>query len=217
MNDINIKLGVIYYKDDLILHEKVNYIEYIKIDDFNDIKLTKRPTLIIGWNIVKNRFTSVNILNKKITDNIFWCFSFNEKKNDYIDNINKFISTDILDVFNSFNHKILSPVFNKDLKTEHDYIQYFKDCDLNNIYISSKKELSILCNNIIYRINLRELKFFKIKTVKILEYLSNNYNNFYYDRNGNIEKMYIEYFKGIDIIYVKKYIPLYNKIILYKK
>ena len=214
---INIKLGVIYYKDDLILHEKVNYIDYIKIEDCNDIKFTKRPTLIIGWNIVKNKFTSVNILNKKITDNIFWCFSFNEKKSDYIENINKFISEGVLNVFNTFKYKILSPVFNEDLKTELDYVNYFSDCNLTNIYVSPKQELSILCDDVIYKVNLRELNFFKIKPFFILDYLSNKYTSFTYDRNGKIEKLYIEYFKGIDEVFIKKYIPLYNKIILYKK
>lgn len=215
--NINIKLGVIYYKDDLILHEKVKYIDYIKIEDYTDIKFTKRPTLIIGWNIVKSKFMSVNILNKKISDNIFWCFSFNEKKSDYVENINKFITEDVLNVFNTFSYKVLSPIFNEDLKNEQDYIKYFDDCDLNNIYVSPKQELSVLCDDIIYKLNLRELNFYKIKPVFILDYLSKKYNNFLYDRTGNVEKMYIEYFKGIDIVFIKKFIPLYNKIILYKR
>jgi hypothetical protein len=213
---MNIKLGVIYYKDDLILHEKVKYIDYIKIEDYTDIKFTKRPTLIIGWNIVKSKFMSVNILNKKISDNIFWCFSFNEKKSDYIENINKFVTEDVLNVFSTFKYKILSPIFNEDLKSEQDYINYFDDCDLNNIYVSPKQELSVLCDDIIYKLNLRELNFYKIKPFFILDYLSNKYINFYYDRTGNIEKNYLEYFKGIDDVFIKKYIPLYNKIILYK-
>jgi hypothetical protein len=216
MNNINIKLGIIYYKDELILHERVNYIEYIKINEYSDVKSTKRPVLVVGWNIVKNTYTSVNILNKKIKDNLFWCFSFNEKKSDYINNINKFINEDILNVFNSFKYKILSPVFDDNIRTEQDIINYFTDCDINNIYVSSKKELSVLCNDTIYKVNLRELDFYNIKPFFILDFLSKSYNNFYYDRNRNIEKKYLEYFKGIDEVFIKKYIPLYNKIILYK-
>jgi hypothetical protein len=216
MNNINIKLGIIYYKDELILHERVNYIEYIKISEYSDVKPTKRPVLVVGWNIVKNTYTSVNILNKKIKDNLFWCFSFNEKKSDYINNINKFINEDILNVFNSFKYKILSPVFDDNIRTEQDIINYFTDCDINNIYVSSKKELSVLCNDTIYKVNLRELDFYNIKPFFILDFLSKTYNNFYYDRNRNIEKKYLEYFKGIDEVFIKKYIPLYNKIILYK-
>jgi hypothetical protein len=216
MNNINIKLGIIYYKDELILHERVNYIEYIKINEYSDVKSTKRPVLVVGWNIVKNTYTSVNILNKKIKDNLFWCFSFNEKKSDYINNINKFINEDILNVFNSFKYKILSPVFDDNIRTEQDIINYFTDCDINNIYVSSKKELSVLCNDTIYKVNLRELDFYNIKPFFILDFLSKTYNNFYYDRNRNIEKKYLEYFKGIDEVFIKKYIPLYNKIILYK-
>jgi len=216
MNNINIKLGVIYYKDDLILHNKVNYIDYIKIEDFSDIKDIKRPVLIVGWNLVKNRYTSVNILNKKIRDNLFWCFSFNEKKSDYIDHINKFTSENVLNIFNTFKYEILSPIFNTDLKSADDFIKYFDSCDLNNIYVSQRKEVSVLCDNTIYKVNLRELDFFNIKPFFILDFLSKKYNNFIYDRNGNIEKIYIDYFNGIDDVFIKKYIPLYNKIILYK-
>lgn len=215
-NKLNIKLGIIYYKDELILHDKVNYIEYIQINDYNEIKYTKRPVLIVGWNIVKNKYTSVNILNKKINDNLYWCFSFNEKKNDYIDNINKFIYSDVLNVFNSFEYIIISPVFNNKIKNENDIIEYFKDCKLNNIYVSANKELAILCNNTIYKINLKELKFFKYNINIIVDFLKENYKNFYYDRKGRIEKMYLDYFNGIDNNIIKKYIPLYNKIILCK-
>lgn len=208
---INIKLGIIYYVDDLILHNKLDYIEYIKISNADDIKLTNRPTLIIGWSIAKQRFKNINILNKNINSLYFWTFSFNEKRNDYISDLSKYTKIDILNIFNFYNYIVLSPVFNIELKNINEYIKYFEGCELNSIYVSKNIQLTILCNSDIYRINLKELNFYNIDVKPLLEYLRDRYKNFIYDRTGNIEKTYLEYFKFIDENIVTKYIPLFIK------
>jgi hypothetical protein len=208
---MNIKLGIVYYVDDLILHNKLDYIEYIKVSNANDIKLVNRPTLIIGWSLAKERFKNINILEKNINSLYFWTFSFNEKRNDYISDLSKFTKTDILNIFNFYNYIVLSPVFNPELKHIDDYIKYFEDCELNSIYVSKNIQLTILCNSDIYRINLKELNFYNIDVKPLLEYLRDKYKNFIYDRSGNIEKIYLEYFKYIDENIVTKYIPLFIK------
>ena len=207
----NIKLGIIYYVDDLILHNKLDYIEYIKISTADDIKLTNRPTLIIGWSIAKERFKNINILDKNINSLYFWTFSFNEKRNEYITDLSKFTKTDILNIFNFYKYIVLSPVFNPELNNINEYIKYFEGCELNSIYVSKNIQLTILCNSDIYRINLKELNFYNIDVKPLLEYLRDKYKNFIYDRSGNIEKLYLEYFKYIDENIVTKYIPLFIK------
>jgi hypothetical protein len=210
---INIKLGIIYYVDELTLHNKLDYIEYIKISNHDDIILTNKPTLIIGWNIVKEKFNNINILNKNINNLYYWTFSIKEKNKDYIFDINKFVTSDILNIFKFYEYRILSPVFNTELTTIDKYISFFEDCELNSIFVSKDLQLSVLCNNEIYRINLKELKYFNIESKELLKFLREKYKNFIYDRTGNVQKGYIEYFKGIDENIVTKYIPLFNKVI----
>jgi hypothetical protein len=212
---INIKIGIIYYIDDLILHNKVDYIEYIKVKSSNEIKLTNKPTLIIGWDLVKDKFKNINILNKKINKLYTWTFSFNEKKQDYIKELNKFITVDVLNIFNKYKYVVISPIFNTELHTINDYIKYFEDCKLNNIYVSKLLQLSILCDDTIYRINLRELKYFNIEYKLLLFYLKEKYENIIYDKDSTIENTYVNYFAGIDENIIKKYITLFNKVTIY--
>jgi hypothetical protein len=209
---INIKLGIIYYSDNLTAHKKLDYIEYIKINDINDIKLINKPTLIVGWSLIKEKFKNTNILNKKINSIYYWTFSFNEKNNDHVFDIDKFCTIDVLNIFKFYNYIILSPVFNTDLNKIENYIEYFNDCEINNIFLSKNMELSILCNNNIYKINLKELNYYKINPKILLDYLKNKYNSFTYDKSGKIENNYIEYFNNLDSNIVKKYIPLFGNV-----
>lgn len=210
---INIKLGIIYYIDELPLHNKLDYIDYIKINNVEEINLTNKPTLIVGWNLAKEKFPKINILNKTINTLYYWTFSFSEKNNLYVNDINKFCNTDILNIFKFYNYNVLSPIFNNELTNIDNYIDFFKDCKLNNIFLSKNIQLTVLCNNEIFRINLKELNYFKIEVKPLLNYLKENYNTFIYDKNGKIEEEYKKYFKNLDDTIVSKYIPLFNKVI----
>lgn len=66
------KLAKIYYKEELIQHKKLKYVEYIKVDDLSEINFNDKKYLIyiIGWDLIKN-FSKINILNKNISKNIF--------------------------------------------------------------------------------------------------------------------------------------------------
>lgn len=53
------------------------------------------PTLIIGWNAIKNIYPNQNILDKKITDNLSWAFSSTELKKANQEDIEEFLSSSI--------------------------------------------------------------------------------------------------------------------------
>lgn len=201
----NIKIGVIYYIDDLNLHEKLDYIEYIKTNSLANINLKNKPTLIIGWKLVKTKFDNINILNKKINGLCSWTFSFSEKKGDYVHDLNKFLKNNIIGYFNRYSYKVLSPIFFNDLTDENNYIKYLSNFNIDNIFLSNNMQLNILSDNNIYRIDLNELKFYKINVKKILFYLKNRYN-IIYDNNLEIENYYFKYFKNIDENIISKYL-----------
>lgn len=215
MNDII--LGIIYYENDLVLHNKVKYINYIKINNILEIKETKKPCLIIGWNLVKAKYKNINILNKTIKNNLYWSFSFKEKKTDYIKYLNEFITIKVCNIFNNYNYNILSPIINNNLKINNDFINYFIDKKIHSIYLSKNKELSILSDKNIFKINLNELKFYNINSFLFLDFLSKKCNKIIHDKNGFLENKLINYFSEIDPVTTKKYIILFNKHIFYKK
>lgn len=207
----NKKIGVIYYKDELKLHNKIDYIEYNQVDSIENIKIKNKPTLIIGWDLLKTKYDNINILNKNINNLLFWTFSFKEKKTDYIHDLNKFIKINIVNIFKFYEYKILSPVFFSNLKNYKDYISLFNGINIDNIFIYKNGNISILSQRTIYRIDLKELKFFNIDIKEFINYLNKNYTNILFDRYGEIEKSNIEYFKYIDNNVISKYLILLTK------
>ena len=53
------------------------------------------PTLIVGWNCVKNKFPSQNITNKKIDNNLFWSFSKAEDSKDFFNQAETFFNESV--------------------------------------------------------------------------------------------------------------------------
>jgi len=212
LNNIkNIKLGIIYYSDELKLHNKLDYIEYINVNSIDNIKFQNKPTLIIGWNLVKNQINTNNVLNREINELYSWTFSFNEKKTEYINDLNDFLYIKILKIFDIYNYKILSPVFYENLRTKNDYINYLNNIDITNIFLDKNLNINILSLNNIYRIDLNELKYFNIDPKYILFFLKRKFNNIIYDKNNEMITQYTNFFKTIDTPIVSKYMVLFTK------
>lgn len=117
------------------------------------------PTLIIGWNNAKTIYgDNLDILDKKISKNLYWTFSKREKRNDYenditlfykkvIDSIYEKVKYTYLDFLLYNNNKLLSFInFMKNDTIKK--IIYIKD---NFIYISYGTDVyGILLDNILY-------------------------------------------------------------------
>lgn len=53
--------------------------------------------MIIGWPYVKQYFPEHNILDKEINPKVFWTHEFGEKKEEFFDDVNKFVTNSIVD------------------------------------------------------------------------------------------------------------------------
>lgn len=201
-------LTKIYYKDELILHEKVNYIKYIKINNINDINFndTKYLNIIIGWNLVNN-IEKINILNKKINKSFLWEFSFNERKAEYIKLFNN-----IEQLTTDFHIKKFSTK-NVNLKQIVNIIN-----DKSLIFVNNNNVLYTFIENQLYVNNLKEEKFFN----------ENKYNFYFKEIKEKVGKFYhdntLKFFKKIQKKYhsfdneqIKLLLPYFFHVIYYNK
>jgi len=54
------------------------------------------PSIIVGWNYIKEKYPDQNIYDKKIADtNLSWTFSHNEEKESFLEDIKLFVNTEI--------------------------------------------------------------------------------------------------------------------------
>lgn len=202
------KLAKIYYSDELIQHEKLNYVKYIKIDKLDDAIFNDKNSLniIIGWDLLLE-LKKINILNKKINNNSIWDFSFSEKRIDYF-NFTRNIPNII---FNYYNNKLTKK--NIDFNELNKLIT-----EKSKIFINKNKILFLIENKTIYCLNIKEFEFFdKINTRNNLNELKNKNISVFYDRDDKFFKKAVKYFEGVDHEYIKMLLPYLFYVISFKK
>lgn len=114
------------------------------------------PTLVVGWNSVKDKFPHQNIIDRKITDNLFWSFSKSEDSKDFFNQIENFFTDSVkkwmpshFEVYDSYINKETLEIFiNNNLNLLKKVFIYFFDGALyiNNDgknFIINIKSLSI--------------------------------------------------------------------------
>lgn len=144
-----------------------------KLDTIN----SDLPTLIIGWDKAKELFKNrISILHRQIDENFYWTFSKQERKIDYETDIKKFkhlcyeiFGEELIYVYVDPIHNSLS-VNKKILKKIYSLKEIVS-------YITDKKMLYILGDNLIFGIDLNITEYMGVSTQKIisrLHYLPNS-------------------------------------------
>jgi hypothetical protein len=170
-------LGEIIIPEDL---KDNNTIQSIKDKPLLKIKTDKEidsniPTLIIGWKNVENMCneTEKSILNKKIKENLFWTFSYDENTQDFNEDIESFIDKLYDDLIKDIKYIFIDPVIDK-LYDETDLINYINiSINLDNIYIT--EDFIYIYDEqkkIISGIDINYCKFFKFDIEKIIAYIN---------------------------------------------
>ena len=112
------------------------------VEQVDDISLadSTKPILIVGWKKAKTLEGYTSILDKQLSDNMFWTFSKTESRSDFEEDLELFyniIYNNILNKINYYYINIFKLKYNKIKKLYN--IIYSKE--FKNIYIS---------NNIVY-------------------------------------------------------------------
>lgn len=185
------------------------------------------PTLVVGWNFVKNKFPNQNIFDKEISSNLFWSFSKSEKEKDFFDESESFFIKSLkkwlpsnFKLFDSYlNKESLEAFLKQNINSDKKLFVFFHE---GALYINNDK------NNFI--INIKSLSStnnnFREEITNILnayQTVAFSYNNFYgyidFDKIGDIitidnlrwVKYGIEtsesYFNIIPNFHIQKYIP----------
>ena len=175
-----IKLG--YIISDRKLSNVKGFVECVK-----DISLanSSKPILIVGYkkakSLLKDKF---NILEKKISDNVFWTFNKTERRSDFEDDIIKFYDFCINNIINNINYYYINII-----KLKYNNIK-----KIYNILFSKNKKYIYINNGMIYfyyqdnkilGISLRILKYCGIAPKKIIDKLKSNDSNIIIDSSNN--------------------------------
>ena len=90
------------------------------VDDENKL-IDGIPTLIIGWDSVKSLYGDINILDKKVKDNIYWTFGKRERRNVMEVDVQKFKKKAMSIVSNNVKYKFFNVLTAKNDKKKSFY------------------------------------------------------------------------------------------------
>lgn len=91
------------------------------------------PTILVGWNNTKEKFSNQNIFDKEICKNLFWCFSQNEDSKKFYYDVDDFFSSSIkkwlptsFKIYDSFlNKESLKDFYVKNINIDKEVYSYF--------------------------------------------------------------------------------------------
>lgn len=168
------------------------------------------PTLIVGWNTVKQLYPNQNILDFKINDTTFWTFSKREKRYQYEKDLDFFMKKVINDLNDKINYRFFNYALSA-LDKRDSFVTYVKNGG-NSIYYNSRfLYVYNIKDNITIGVSLTDLAYIGINTKEFISNL-NTKDNIMCDNlkcidtdsfsliKDNVKVIaYLNYLKNIDI------------------
>lgn len=200
------KIANIIYEEDLVNHEKVEYINYYNDKkSYNEINYYL-PTLYVGWNFLKecnpnnNQFLNINILSHEILKNkLYWEFSFKENKSSHVKGIASFTrNVPNFHYSSKYQYVNLDPVFYQ-IKNISDFNDILPK-KIDNIYMFKNNMYYFLSEKKIYGIHIPMYEFFKFNKNEIFQKLKDRCDNYIIDDDGEIYQKYYKIFPEFELL-----------------
>jgi len=191
----------------IVSSSKINEDNFKLFDEIESVD-NSLPTLIVGWAKTKEIFgDKISILNKKISDNLYWTFLPTERRVDYDNDIIIFKKVCYDNFGSELSYVYIDPIHDKPQKIKK-ILKKIYSLKESISYFTNKNMLYILGENIIFGVNLEITEFIGIKTNSIITRVVNLRNSVLID--NEIFNKCKEFIKKLDneyklVPYVVKY------------
>ncbi len=161
-------------------HDKFNVVDSL------DKIIESLPTLIIGWDLVKQINPNADYLDRRLSDNVKWTFTLTEKRGLHEEDLYYFIK----DCYNNLITNITYKYIDFILTNDNDLVDIFKNIKncKKNIAYKSDNMVYIYSSNYIFGIDLDIVEFVGRNPNKLIDYLKSFVTDFLVD-----DKILIEY------------------------
>jgi len=165
----------------IVSSSKINEDNFKLFDEIESVD-NSLPTLIVGWGKTKEIFgDKISILNKKISDNLYWTFLPTERRVDYDDDIIIFKRVCYDNFGSELSYVYIDPIHDKPQKIKK-ILKKIYSLNESISYFTDKNMLYILGENIIFGVNLEITEFIGIKTNSIITRVVNLRNSVLIDK-----------------------------------
>lgn len=163
------------YIANIITKSRLDVGEYINVTkDITKVDLTI-PTLIIGWAMVKEIYPNADILNKQISETVYWTYSNREKRQEYEPDLAKFIKNAFTRLETSIKYTFFNVLTNP-LSRNKCLLKYINSPITKIVYITDK-HIFIYDSKQVTGVSLSDLEFYGFERERIINILKRNSNN----------------------------------------
>ena len=163
------------YIANIITKSRLDVGEYINVTkDITKVDLTI-PTLIIGWAMVKEIYPNADILNKQISETVYWTYSNREKRQEYEPDLAKFIKNAFSRLETSIKYTFFNVLTNP-LSRNKCLLKYINSPITKIVYITDK-HIFIYDGKQVTGVSLSDLEFYGFERERIIDILKRNSYN----------------------------------------
>jgi len=140
------------------------------------------PTLIIGWEFTKLIFNEnkPSILEKQISDNLYWTFTKKERRVDFEEDYKKFIEICLENINDKINYNFVNILMSKQSILKN-IISKLTSSTICYIYIKNNSFIYIFDGFEITGVDFNAIDFIKIDRKKIYRILYSNKNDVFFN------------------------------------
>lgn len=163
------------YIANIITKSRLDVGEYINVTkDITKVDLTI-PTLIIGWAMVKEIYPNAYILNKQISETVYWTYSNREKRQEYEPDLAKFIKNAFSRLETSIKYTFFNVLTNP-LSRNKCLLKYINSPITKIVYITDK-HIFMYDSKQVTGVSLSDLEFYGFERERIIDILKRNSYN----------------------------------------
>lgn len=152
----------------------------LDIEDFFNIVNDKSkivdgiPTLVIGWDSVKSLYGDVNILDKKVKDNVYWTFGKRERRNVMEVDVQKFKKKAMSIVSNNVKYQFFN-ILTESNKKKTKFYDFLKDSSEKSVFsFNNMLYIYVKRSNTVVSLSLRDVEYVGGDVKKIFSVLYKN-------------------------------------------
>lgn len=162
------------YLANIYTKSKIDIEPFFNIVDDENKLIDGIPTLIIGWDSVKSLYGDINILDKKVKDNIYWTFGKRERRNVMEVDVQKFKRKAMSITCNNVKYKFFNILTAKNDKKKSFYL-LLKDTRHKTVFsFNNMLYIYIDGTDTVVSISLRDVEYVGGDVKKIFSTLYNN-------------------------------------------
>ncbi len=140
-------------------------------DKFDISRGVSTPTIIVGKNLAQDICGSENIhlLDRKISDNLYWTFAKTEQRSEYEKDLKEFNSKILDSLLRRITYKNLN-IFMEPISTIKKFLNFMYGNSQKVIY-ASYNMLYVYCHGTVYGVSMQDLQYAGITRSKVFKKL----------------------------------------------